>query len=119
MILNLFTLPARLVDKGAVHTQSSDPVKIEGIWYYPVIRSTYSDDSSIDTDYKITYFQRPKTSLMDTVLFADINRQAFYMIRGYDYRMHPAGIMIPSKAEIYRTDRRGVCQQRLLKLQLK
>jgi len=54
------------------------------------------------------------------IWFADVSREKFLIVRGYDYRgVEKTQILVPIKIEIFRTDARGVLQERLVKIDFK
>lgn len=130
-ILNITTAPVRLLDSEAVFTEGPGPVKMEGLWYYPVVRRdspgerTSSDAESYWT--KVVFYQNKENFLVDMLWFAGADEKKFLAVRGYDYRevvrmdsqVEENGVLVPAKIEIFRTDARGILQERLVKIDYK
>jgi hypothetical protein len=123
-IRNIVTAPVRLLESKVVFTEKLKPVKIGGLWYYP-IEWTASDVNSDVAGYvkpswsKIVFYQNKDSSLVDMIWFANVSGEKFLAVRGYDYRMvEEKGVLIPSRIEIFRTDFRAVLQERLVKVDI-
>ena len=128
-ILYITTAPAHFFDKRFGFRKSPDQVKIEGQWYYPIERERIFI-GAIPYWSKVVFYQNSDSSLIDMIWHADLEREEFLMVRGYDYhpclrrgRLAPAeagvenrGVRIPTKVEIFRTNAAGVLQERLVKL---
>jgi len=119
-ILVVTTAPARLLDSKVEFIKASGPVRIEGLWYYPIKRVT---PDKVDVEQycrRAVFYQNKDSSLVDMIWFTDIGRQplsAPIAVCGYDYR--EAGVKavhFPTKIEIFKTDSSGVLQQRLIKI---
>jgi len=131
-ILSVVTAPVRLVDASVGFVKSPTPVKIEGLWYYP-IEQTYliervTPDSIDKKDItpverywsKVVFFQNRDSSLVDMVWFADIEQKKFLAVRGYDYKQtREDGVLVPAKIEIFETDAQAVLKQRVVKIDFK
>ncbi len=117
VILDITTAPVRLLDSEARFTERPGPVKMEGLWYYPVER-TSSDAESYWT--KVVFYQNKENFLVDMLWFAGADEKKFLAVRGYDYReVEENGVLLPAKIEIFRTDARGILQERLVKIDYK
>jgi hypothetical protein len=54
------------------------------------------------------------------IWFADLDKQKFLAVRGYDYEeVEKGGILAPTKIEIFTTDARAVLGRRLATIDLK
>ncbi len=143
-MLKITTTPVQFLQAGAVFVKGPDAVKMEGLWYHP-IESRSSRDSlqeegpqaqSRDRDppsqsrdrqgavvkpywSKVVYYQNRDTSLVDLLWLAD-EQGKFLAVRGYDYKdVQKAGVLLPTKIEIFHTDARAVSRERLVKIDLK
>jgi len=114
-ILNITTAPARLLDSSfASFTKVDTPVKIEGVWYYPIGQSRKVVDPYWS---KVLFCQNRDSSLVDILWFADVDEQKFLAVRGYDYRkVEKQGVLVPTGIEIFTTDAAGTLQKRLVKI---
>jgi len=93
-ILNIVTAPARLLDVSADFVRQDSAVKIQGQWYYPITRQTKSGVGCTETGKSLA-------------------------VRGYDYdQIEKGGLLIPTRIEIFTTDRQGGSQTRLVKIDL-
>ena len=84
-VLSIITAPVRFLDESAVFIKEPGPVKMEGLWYYPIAR-TYpaprpSSEEGRGTSYegragtqpywsKVVFFQKKDNSLVDMVWLA-------------------------------------------------
>jgi hypothetical protein len=119
------TAPVRLLDKS-VNFVKDGPVKMEGLWYYPIRCSRVRSDERRET----VFYQSRDTSLIDITRFTSPGHSVIageaqpsvaipisLMVRGYDYRkVKKAGLLLPTKIEIFETNPAGVIQHRLLKI---
>lgn len=116
-VLDIMIAPMRLLDERALSTRVYNPVKKEGLWYYPIERE--SPDRMRVRQYwsKVVFYQNRDSSLVDMIWFASADREMFFAVRGYDYReTEKDGVLVPSKVEIFRTDARGLLKERLVKV---
>ena len=120
MILDITTAPIRLLDGPAEFTKDADLVRMEGLLYYPIER-VIPDEVEIKKYWSNAVFYRNRdSSLVDMIRFADVDDGKFLMVRGFNYRpAEKKAASVPAKIEIFRTDARGVLQQRLVKIDLK
>ena len=104
------TAPVRFLDEPAEFSRSSEPVKMQGLWYYPIeLRSTG------DEPRKVVFYQNRDTSLVDIISF--VGEKESLLVRGYDYRkVKPTGVLLPTRIEVFSTNPAGVIQHRLLKI---
>jgi hypothetical protein len=116
-ILDMTTAPVRFLDKSVEFTRLSSPVKMEGLWYYPIER--VSSDAKPDL-YKVVFYQNNDSSLVDMirfVRFVSVDGEKSLAVRGYDYRkVEKKQVLVPTKIEIFRIDAKGVLQERLVKI---
>ncbi len=125
-VLNLTTAPVRFLDKSAEFSKRSEPVKMQGLWYYPIHCSRVTADERRET----VFYQSRDTSLIDIICFTSPGHSVIaseaqpsvaipisLMVRGYDYRKVKAtGLLLPTRIEIFSTNPAGVIQHRLLKI---
>jgi hypothetical protein len=98
------------------------PVKLEGLWYYPIERAAPAQRRGGIEPYwsKAVFYQSTETSLIDMVWFSDIEPGKFLVARGYDYKkLEKDGVLIPMKIEVFKTDAPGVLKERLIKIDIK
>ena len=116
-ILDITTAPVRLLSKSVEFTKLPGPVKMEGLWYYPIERGSSDTGPHF---YKVVYYENRDSSLIDMIRFADVRGQKSLVVRGYDYRkVEKMQVLVPTKVEIFRTDARDVLQERLVKIDFK
>jgi len=116
-ILNITTAPVRFLESKAEFTKSSEAVKKEGQWYYPIERSGLEIYEIVQDGSRVIFYQNRDNSLVDMVWFANAAEEKFLAVRGYDYHeVEEKGVCVPSKIEIFRTDDEGVLQERLVKI---
>ncbi len=133
IILAITTAPVRFLDRSTDFLKKSEPVKVEGLWYYP-IEQTYRVEQPVADDKKqkaveprrrywskVVFLQSPKSSLVDILWFADIGKKKFLVARGYDYYndVENKGILIPAKIEIFTSDTMVVFRERLAEIEFK
>jgi hypothetical protein len=114
-ILDMMTAPVRFLDRAVEFTKLSDPVKLEGLWYYPIEQA--GTDEIEKPLYKVVFYLNNDTSLVDMIRFAGEKSLA---VRGYDYRkVEKKRVLVPTKIEIFRIDAKDVLQERLVKIDFK
>jgi hypothetical protein len=105
------TAPARLLDKSAEVSDRSEPVKMQGLWYYPIRCSRVTGDEQRET----VFYQSRDTSLVDIISF--ISEKESLLVRGYDYqKVKSTGLLLPTRIEVFSTNPAGVIQHRILKI---
>ena len=132
---NIFTekyRPSRLEDlilegKDKL-TESSEAVNIAGQWYYPIekvdadtgLSQSLSPPQRQDWS-KVVFYQNRKSFLVDMIYFAGRKNGEIYLaVRGYDYReVKSSAVLVPTKIEIFRANRKAVLLQRLVEVDLK
>jgi hypothetical protein len=113
-ILDMTTAPVRFLDKSVEFTRLSSPVKMEGLWYYPIERVTSDGEPDL---YKVVFYQNKDSSLVDIIRFVSVDGEKSLAVRGYDYRkVEKKQVLVPTKIEIFRIDAKGVLQERLVKI---
>lgn len=116
-ILDITTTPLRLLESKAGLIRSTNPVKIEGLWYYPIGRPTSDKPDSETHQPNIVYYQNRDNSLVDMLLVGDTVKGVCLAVRGYNYHeVEKGGIFVPAKIEIFIADAGGVMQKRLTKI---
>ena len=81
-VLNIITAPMRLVDESFDYTKARNPVKMKGLWYYPITQIYPANQASVPGSEQmyiapiepywseVVFFQNSSSSLMDVVWFA-------------------------------------------------
>jgi outer membrane murein-binding lipoprotein Lpp len=119
VILNIITAPARFLDGSVEFTKQSNPVKMQGKWYYPIDRQGKDLTARISD---AVFYQDRDGSLVDMIRLACLGsgvapEKLIQYVRGYDYEMvEKAGPRIPTRIEIFETDARDRTQKRLCKI---
>ena len=125
-VRDITTAPVRFLDKSADFSKRQEPVKMQGLWYYPIHCSRVTAGERRET----VFYQSRDTSLIDIIRFTSPGHSVIaseaqpsvaipisLMVRGYDYRkVKKAGLLLPTKIEIFSTNPAGVIQHRLLKI---
>ena len=113
LILTIITVPARLMDGSYGFNRQAASVNIQGQWYNPIYRKKQNPEQEYDS----IFYQNRKNSLIDLIWFPRMGDVSL-IVRGYDYRKEVGGnIYIPSKIEIFATDKQGNMQQRLVRIE--
>lgn len=113
-VLDIITAPVRLLDRSAAFTAAGGPVKIEGQWYSP-IEKTGRDEAHIWS--QVLFYQNADSALVDIIRLVDMDRNSFFLARGYDYRQaQERAAFVPAKIEIFQTDAHGAVLARLAKI---
>ncbi len=113
LILTIITVPARLMDASFDFNRQTTSVNIQGQWYNPI----YRKKRNAGEEFNSIFYQNRKNSLIDSIWFPR-NGDVSLIVRGYDYRKEAGGnIYIPSKIEIFATDKQGNMQQRLVRIE--
>ena len=114
-LLELTTAPIRFLDAGVAFAKGDDPVKIEGLSYYPIERRSAGIFAIGQMQSsRVFYYQNTGTSLIDIIWFSS---ESFLAVRGYDYQpVKKRGVLLPSKVELFATNEKGVFLQRLVRV---
>jgi hypothetical protein len=108
MILSVSTIPARFYDDLAEFSKETTGIKIQGQWYYPMIRRTRPTLESVQPLSPAIFYQNRDSSLVDMLLFAGMSGEKFFAVRGYDYaEVEKEGVRIPARIEIFKADAGG------------
>jgi len=126
-VLQIVTVPSRLLDKDVVLARRPMPVQIAGQWYQPIDaqyqpRAAASGDkgSIVEPSWtQGTYFQNQSTLLVDLVWLGNPLAREFLLVRGYDYARTANGVLIPTKIEIFHSDREAQFGPRIALIDLK
>ena len=119
VILDIITAPARFLDGSVEFSKRSDPVKIQGKWYYPIKRQEKIFTGRIS---EAVFYQSRDSSLVDMIRLACtcsglVRDRTVQYVRGYDYKeVENAGPLVPTRIEIFETDARDRTQKRLVKI---
>lgn len=126
VILTITTAPVRFLDEPFAFSKVTTPVKMGGLWYYPITRTPDLRDKQKDVrpyeSYwsRTVFYQNRDNSLVDIIWFIDLDEEKFLLVRGYDYiELEKKGVLFPTKIEISRTDIEGTFQQRLAEINVK
>lgn len=115
-VLDITTAPVRLLDSAGL-VKGPEPVKVEGLWHHSIERAGSDVEPRLP---EAVFYQDVDSGLVDMIWFADAAGQKSLAVRGYDHRK--AGkqqVLVPAKIEVFRTDARGLLQQRLVKIDFK
>ncbi|MCK4293792.1 MAG: hypothetical protein KAY65_11385 [Planctomycetes bacterium] len=145
-VLTVTIAPVRFLDDSARFIKAPEPVKMEGLWYYPIARVHPPEqaasaagkqkevelvesatgppeaDSAGTQPYwsRVIFYQNRDSSLVDMLSFAEFDKNKFMPVRGYDYsEIEKGGVLVPTKIEIFTTDARSVFKKRVAKIDLK
>jgi hypothetical protein len=103
------------LDKLAEFSKRSEPVKIQGLWYYPIQCSSPVSRIAPDVTREVVFYQNRDTALIDIVSF--VGEKESLLVRGYDYRqVKETGVLLPTRIEVFAATPAGVIQHRLLKI---
>jgi hypothetical protein len=129
-VLQIITVPARLLDRTTQLSRQPLGVQIRGQQYDPIdarfgerkeaVGDKIETSSPAETYWtKGIYYQNRHTSLVDMVWLANPARQDFVIVRGYDYTAAAqTGVLIPTKIEVFRSDSEARIGQRFAKIDL-
>jgi hypothetical protein len=119
-ILSIITVPVRFMDQSVNFTKDANPLKIQGQWYYPILRQTRADIESILRVPKAVFYQNRDNSIIEMVWIDCRGADQFLTVRGYDYdRIKDGEIVIPQRIEIFLTDSQNSSHRRLVKIDIK
>ena len=111
------TAPVRFLDKSVRFVKDA-PVRMEGLWYYPIRCSMLSSQTTGNEPRQVVFYQNRDTTFIDIIRFVNPVGMKSLMVRGYDYRIvKEAGLLLPTRIEVFKTNLIGVIQKRLLKIE--
>jgi len=118
-ILDIITAPVRFLDGSVEFSERSEPVRVQGKWYYLINRQEKVFTGRIS---EAVFYQDRDNSLVDMIRFActcsglALDRTVQY-VRGYDYEeVGETGLLVPTRIEIFGTDARDRTRNRLVKI---
>ena len=118
-ILNIFTIPARLLDNSYDFTRGNAPISVHGKLYYPVTRQNRNVGGNSFDESNAVFYQDTNNYVVDMIWFVCQNRDGFILVRGYDYmEVENRDIYIPSRIEIFGTDAQGMSQNKLIRIEI-
>ncbi len=130
-VLQIMTVPARMLQDNATLLRKPVPVMISGAWYYPieakfeatkiVSKGLSRDKATVVEPYwtQGVYNQNQTGSLVDIIWLANPTTQKFLVVRGYDYaRIGKNSVLVPTKVEVFQSDAEGTRGQRLALIDL-
>jgi hypothetical protein len=118
-ILDIITTPVRFLDFTVKFAKSSDPVRIQGEWYYPIQRQEKVFTSRVS---EAVFYQDRDSSLVNMIRLSCTGTgfaldKTIQYVRGYDYKeVEKTGLLVPTRIEIFETDARDLTQKRLVKI---
>jgi hypothetical protein len=119
VILDIITAPVRFMDSSAEFSEQSDPVRMQGRWYYLINRQEKVFTGRLS---EAIFYQGRDNSLIDMIRLACTGTglardRIVQYVRGYDYKeVEKAGVIVPTRMEIFETDARDRTQKRLVKI---
>jgi hypothetical protein len=135
LVLKIVTAPAGFCDKTTNLLVPPNPVRFGGLWYQPIElvaqklpdfgnppAADKGDGQKTINPYwsRIVFFQNQDSSLVEIVWFADVAAQKYIAVRGYDYAaVSNAGVFVPHKIEIFRSDPQFGLRDRLVQIDVK
>jgi hypothetical protein len=112
-VLSITTAPMRLADKGVRLARGSNPVRIEGLWYYPIARAGTDPTEAGSPRPQRAFYQNADNSIVDTIHFEELS----IVVRGYDYReIEKGGVLVPTKIEIFAAEGDELLKDRLVRI---
>lgn len=126
-VLQIVTAPSRVLDEHVVLARRPMPVQHVGQWYQPMDAKYQPREipsggkGAVVEPYwtQGTYFQNQSTLLLDLIWLGNPLSREFLLVRGYDYTRTPGGVLIPTKIEIFRSDREAQFGSRIALIDLK
>ncbi|MHC4758767.1 MAG: hypothetical protein ACYTE8_08920 [Planctomycetota bacterium] len=134
------TSAVSFLNKNKMFTRIDRPLRKEGMWYN-IIERLEPNPNKVDQmntkdqavrapGYwsKVFYYQRKDSLLVDMFSFASYERQEFIGVRCYDYNpvvekgsglFERSGVFIPRKVELFRTDSKGIFQNKIAEIDIK
>jgi hypothetical protein len=118
-ILDIITAPVRFLDGSVEFAKRSDPVRVQGRWYYPINRKGKDISTRIS---EAIFYQDRDSSLVDMIRLSCTGTglardKIVQYVRGYDYKeVEKTGLLVPTRIELFETDARDRTQKRLVKI---
>lgn len=113
-ILCITTAPVRFLDRPVEFIWSSEPAKIEGRLYYSIERIGIDKGRMWP---RAVFYQDRDSSLVDMIWFADVGKEKFLAVRGYNYmEVQKGGILVPTKIDMFSTSASGALGRRLVEI---
>jgi hypothetical protein len=119
VILDIITAPVQFMDGSVEFSKHSDPVRMQGRWYYPINRREKVFTGRIS---EAVFYQDRDSSLVDMIRLACTSTglardRTVQYVRGYDYQeVEKASPLVPTRIEIFESDARDRSQKRLVKI---
>jgi hypothetical protein len=130
-VLQITTTPVRMLDANLTLTPRPGTVQIDGRWYRP-IEAKYGPEKAISRAAGRTkpvvaapfwthgiYFQNLDGSYVDLIWLGNPALEKYLMVRGYDYAKAAAGVLVPTKIEVFESDPGANIGTRLALIDLK
>lgn len=118
-ILSIITVPVSFLDKSVEFNEGTNPIKIQGQWYYPIVRRRRADIESNLSVYNAVFYQNRENSTIEMIGIDCLGVEQFLTVRGYDYNEIKEGdIIVPRRIEIYLTNSQNSLQRRLVKIDI-
>ncbi len=103
-VLQIATAPVRMLEDRVLLGPRPATVQIAGQWYLP-IDAKYKEQIAEPYWTQGVYFQTADRSLVDMIWLGNPRTHKFLIARGYDYApATDAGILIPTKIEVFQSD---------------
>jgi len=122
-ILDITTAPVRLLINKDAFGKDSNPVRVEGLWYYPIARVAAGREKTAAASSwsQKVFYQKADNYLIDMLWFApDAGGALGIAVRGYDYRcLKDSGVWVPGKIEIFKTRANHALLGRLVEIDYK
>jgi hypothetical protein len=118
-VLNILTIPARLLDNSFNFTRGNAPISVQGKSYYPITRQNRNiNENSLQVSNAI-FYQDTNNSLVDLIWLVFQSEDVFFMVRGYDYKeIENRDIFIPSRIEIFKADVQDLPQNKIVTIEI-
>jgi hypothetical protein len=118
-VLQIATAPVRMLADNLLLGARPATTQIAGQWYLP-IDAKYQEQTAEPYWTQGIYFQSVDRSLVDMVWLGNPLTHKFIIARGYDYAPSTdAGVLVPTKIEVFRSDAEANIGSRLALVDLK
>jgi len=124
-VLRIATAPVRMLEDNALLSRRPATTQIAGQWYLPIDakyqEQTGSQEKTAEPYWaQGIYFQNLDRSLVDMIWLGNPVTHKFLIARGYDYAPSAgAGVLIPTKIEVFQSDPEANIGPRLALVDLK